>query len=185
MKGLFLLPITLTLLFGTSAFADFAKGWDAYNSGDYETALKEFKPLAEQGHGEAQFNLGLMYNNGQGVILDHVTAFKWFKLAAEHNKAVKQEGAESVVKAYEALHKYMQVTYINHAMYNLGAMYNNGDGVIQDFVRAYMWMNIAASQGHENAVLGRDMVQNNMTPSQVEKAKQLARDCVAKGYKDC
>jgi TPR repeat protein len=64
-------------------------------------------------------------------------------------------------------------------------MYNNGQGVIQDFVRAYIWMNFAASQGPENAVLGRDMVQNNMTPSQVEKARQLAHDCVAKDYKDC
>jgi TPR repeat protein len=126
-----------------------------------------------------------MYNDGQGVTQDYETAFKWFKLAAEHNRAVKPGTSEGVVKAQEAVFKYMQDLYINRAMYNLGAMYNNGDGVDRDLVRAYMWMKIAASLGNENAVLGRDMIQTNMTPAEVEKAQELVSECVAKNYKDC
>jgi len=51
MKGLFILPVLLFLLFGTPAFADFQMGWDAFYSGDYATALKELKPFSEQGVG--------------------------------------------------------------------------------------------------------------------------------------
>jgi len=41
---------------------------------DYQTAPTDFKKLAEQGNAEAQFNLGAMYDNGQGVPKDDVQA---------------------------------------------------------------------------------------------------------------
>ena len=47
--------------------ADLQKGLDAAQKGDFATALKEWKPLAEQGNARAQNNLGLMYVKGQGV----------------------------------------------------------------------------------------------------------------------
>ena len=59
-----LILILSTLSFGTPAFADFQKGLDAYNSGDYATAMSEWEPLAEEGISAAQGNLGLMY---QGI----------------------------------------------------------------------------------------------------------------------
>jgi TPR repeat protein len=55
-----------TLSLGTPAYADYLTGVDAYNSGDYVTALKEWKPLADQGNADAQFNLGWMYHTGHG-----------------------------------------------------------------------------------------------------------------------
>lgn len=48
-----------------------------------------------------------------------------------------------------------------------------------------MWANIAASNGHEGAKTNRDIVAEEMTPSQLEKATDLARECVKKEYKDC
>ena len=62
MKRLLILPVLLlTLLVGNSAFsADFQKGLDAAESGDYATALREWTPLAEQGDANAQYNLGVM-----------------------------------------------------------------------------------------------------------------------------
>ena len=54
MKGLFIFPVLLIFLFGTPAFADLEKGRDAYSSGDFATALKEFKPLAKQGDANGQ-----------------------------------------------------------------------------------------------------------------------------------
>ena len=61
---------------------DFEVGVEAWSRGKYETALKEFRPLAEQGHTEARLNLGIMYSQGQGVSKDDVQAYKWYTLAA-------------------------------------------------------------------------------------------------------
>ncbi len=59
--------VGLTLMLAKPAWADFQAGVDAYERGDYDTALKEWRPLAEQGHAQAQLNLGIMYSQGLGV----------------------------------------------------------------------------------------------------------------------
>ena len=89
------LPIllTVTVLLGSVGegwSADFLKGWDAYNKGDYATALREWKPLAEQGDASAQSLVGSMYNEGLGVPQDDKTAVKWYRLAAEQGFAAAQ-----------------------------------------------------------------------------------------------
>jgi uncharacterized protein len=114
---------------------------------------------AEQGNAGAQFNLGVMYNNGQGVPEDYKTAVKWFRLAAEQGQA--------------------------NAQFNLGVMYNNGQGVPQDYIRAHMWWNLAASSGYKDAVSGRDAVSKRMTPADISTAQKLARECARKNYKGC
>jgi hypothetical protein len=48
-----------------------------------------------------------------------------------------------------------------------------------------MWWNIAASLGDEDSMEFRDKVAEGMTPADISKAQQLARECVAKNYKDC
>ena len=161
MKRLLILPVLLlTLLVGTPASsADWKKGAAAYQSSDFATALREWTPLAKQGNADAQFNLGLMYHEGQGVPQDYKTAVKWYKLAAEQGDA--------------------------NAQTNLGNAYGRGQGVIQDNVYAHMWLNIAASSGDKGAVKNRDIVAGWMTPSQLEKSQDLARECVRKKYKGC
>ncbi len=150
----------LLLLSSTEGWsADFQKGVTAYNKKDYATALREWKPLAKQGNFSAQYLLGVMYRKGQGVPRDHKTAVKWLKLAAEQGDA--------------------------NAQLNLGLMYGDGAGVIQDNVYAHMWWNIAASSGDKDASENRDIVANRMTPSQIETAQKLARECVRKKYKGC
>jgi TPR repeat protein len=67
------------ILFPTIVWAgDFQKGWDAYSSTDYATAL-----AAEKGHAEAQYNLGVMHQNGWGVPVDEEEGIKWYLLAAD------------------------------------------------------------------------------------------------------
>ncbi len=61
---------------------DFEIGVNAWGRGKYETAIKEFRPLAEKGHTEAQFHLGIMYSQGLGVPKDYVQAYMWHTLAA-------------------------------------------------------------------------------------------------------
>ena len=139
--------------------ADFRKGDEAYMSGDYATALKEWTPLAEQGNTYAQYNLGIMYYNGKGVPQDYKEAVKWYTLSAEQGHIKAQN--------------------------NLGAMYGEGQGVLQDYVKAHMWYNISASNGNDTGGKNRDVKAKQMTPSQIEEAQRLAKECVAKNYKGC
>jgi len=71
---------------------DFQKGYAAYQSGDYATALREWTPLAEQGDAYAPYNLGGMYEFGTGVTQDHIYAHMWISLATSngHEKGGKQ-----------------------------------------------------------------------------------------------
>jgi TPR repeat protein len=92
---------------------DFDKGLAAAQSGDFATALKEWRPLAEQGDADAQSNLGVMYYNGNGVPQDYAQAVKWYRKAAEQGHADAQS--------------------------NLGVMYDKGEGVPQDYAQAVKW----------------------------------------------
>ena len=160
MESLLTTPLVILALLGPlHVGADFAKGIAAAQAGDDATAFQEFKKAAEQGHAKAQYNLGLMYDNGRGVLQDYKQAVKWYRLAAEKGIAKAQA--------------------------NLGLMYHNGRGVLHDSVYAHMWWNIAASEGHENAKKARDTIVQDMTQTQIAEANRLARECVAKEYKGC
>jgi TPR repeat protein len=163
MNRLLILPVLLlTLLVGTPAFsADFQKGVTAYESGDYATALREWYPLAEQGSAGAQFNLGVMYEKGQGVPQDDKTAVKYYRLAAEQGDAVAQFNlgvtyyvGQGVLQDYKTALKWYRLAaeqgYAS-AQYNLGWMYDNGTGVLQDYKTAVKWYRLATEQGHASA----------------------------------
>ena len=83
----FLVLAFLMTLYSPVAAQDFQKGLAAAQAGDFATALQEWKPLAEAGNADAQYNLGIMYNNGYGVPQDQKEATKWFRLAAEQGNA--------------------------------------------------------------------------------------------------
>ena len=126
---------------------------------DYKEAEKWWRLAAEQGYASAQNNLGWMYSKGKGVLQDHKEAIKWWRLAAEQGN--------------------------NKAQISLSAMYFAGDGVIKDIVIAHMWANIAGSEGHKYAKSFRELLVKEMTASQIEKAQDLARQCVSNNYKGC
>ncbi|MEX4618357.1 sel1 repeat family protein [Haemophilus influenzae] len=116
--------------FHYTAWADtpaqqFQQGFEATTRGDYHTAFKLWLPLAEQGYAGAQFNLGNLYANGQGVKQDDFEAVKWFRKAAEQGYA-KAQG-------------------------RLGNVYSDGIGVKQDDFEAMKWYRKAAEQGDTNA----------------------------------
>ena len=194
-KILATLLLGLSLISSSSWSADFGKGYTAYNSGDFATALREWTPLAEQGNASAQYNLGFMYDLGMGVLQDDKTAVKWYTLAAEqgnadaqYNLALMYKNGEGVLQDYKTAVKWYRLAAEQGnagAQYNLGWKYSNGEGVLQDDVYAHMWWNISASNGEKAAARNRDKVAKTMTPSQLEKAQDLARKCVAKNYKGC
>ena len=63
-----------------------------------------------------------------------------------------------------------------NAQYNFGVFYDNGLGVPQDKVRAYMWFNLSAAQGREGAAAFRDLIARRTTPAQIAEAQRLARE---------
>ena len=90
---------------------------------------------------------------------DYKKAMEWYALAAEQGDA--------------------------SAQYNLGVMYYNGQGVIQDYLYAHMWLNIAASNGSEVGGTLRDRLAAQMLPADISSAQNMARECVRKQYKGC
>jgi len=162
MRALTATFLTLTLLLFSAKeglSADFRKGLDAYNRGDYATALLEWKPLAEQGLAEAQHHIGFLYDDGQGVPENDKTAVKWYTLAAEQGYAAAQT--------------------------NLGVMYSTGQGVVQDIVYAYLWVSMAAANGNELGEKLKGAFARILTPSQTVEVQRLARECIEKNYKNC
>jgi TPR repeat protein len=126
----------LVLLLGLIAMAapvraDFESGLEAYTVGSFEQAAREWAPLAKQGDTAAQYHLGLLYEEGQGLAKDYDMARYWYLRAAENG-------------------------YVD-AYFSLGEMYAFGRGTQADRSLAYHWYTMAASLGHARAkeVMGR------------------------------
>src|SRR3990172_11424414 len=102
------LILLLSLFTLTAPTADFGSAMGLYQKGDYPAALKEFTVLAGQGDADAQFILGDMYAQGQGVTQDHVQAYKWYEIAS-------QNGARHAPAARDALKSKMSAEDINQA----------------------------------------------------------------------
>jgi TPR repeat protein len=96
--ALILIAFLLSIPLANSAFGgQFEDAKSAYDRGDYATAYRLFKPMAEQGHDEAQYNLGGMYAEGRGVPQDYGKAAKWFRKAAEQGHAEAQYNLDFVL----------------------------------------------------------------------------------------
>ena len=166
---------------------------------DFATAFRLWKPLADKGDANAQYNLGLMYANGRGVAQDYKEAVKWYRLAAaqgnanaQYNLGVMYDQGNGVAQDYKEAVKWYRLAAAQgdaRAQYNLGVMYDNGDGVAQDYTRAHMWFNLAASSltgdDGKRASTNRDNIAKKMTPSQIEKAHDMARKCQASNFQQC
>ena len=160
-KSLALVLLVVALGFAPQAVADpHDDGVAAYERGDYATALRLLRPLADQGDATAQHNLGVMYFYGRGVPQNYAQAVSWYRKAAEKGDA--------------------------DAQHNLGFMYHHGHGVPQDYVQAHMWINLAASRETDPkqrgvSVTARDTLAAKMTREQIARAQRLAGEWKPKG----
>lgn len=71
------------------------------------------------------------------------------------------------------------------ARYYLGVMYERSRGTEKDYVRAHMWLNLAAVAGNAMAGRNRDVISAQMTPQQIAEAQKMAKDCQAQNFKNC
>ena len=163
----------------------------AVERGDYATAMRELRPLAEQGLAAAQFNLGLLYANGQGVQKDDAQARQWYEKAAAQGHADAQVNlgilfvyGRGVPQDYKMAVYWLRLSANQGndlAQRKLGLMYERGDGVPQDYVQAYMWYILGAANGAKPRAVLRDALAKRMTPDQIDEAQKLAREWRPKG----
>lgn len=162
-----------------SAWADLKIGTDAYNSGDYATALSEWRSLAEQGDAISQHNLGLMYFKGHGVPQDYAQARHWWKKAAAQGQAEAQlalaqmyERGEGVKQSYTKAalwYQWAAEQKVAEAQFRLGQYYASGLGVEKDEKISGLWYRLAARQGHEEAVQAAGQELSNDEVAQLEE----------------
>jgi len=101
------------------------KGNRYYNAKDHSKAVQYYQLSADKGNSTAQFNLGVCYQNGQGVIPDYSKAVQYFQLSADQGNSTAQ--------------------------FNLGLLYQNGIGVSQDLSKALKYFQLSSIQGYSNA----------------------------------
>ncbi|MBF0583913.1 MAG: sel1 repeat family protein [Magnetococcales bacterium] len=131
---------------------------------DYGEAMRWFRLAADQGDAEAQNGVGTLYDNGKGVPKDYHEAARWFRLAADQGHVLARR--------------------------NLGWMYEKGQGFKRDYVLSYMWQYLAEKarieqQGKSGGGVDQcrlcDAVARKMTPEQVARAQERAREWSPKG----
>ena len=140
---------TLLLLLFVSACED-RRADKAYLRGDYEKARTDIEFLAYGGEPRAQYDLGVIYDQGQGVPQSDAKAMEWYERAAQQGEP--------------------------RAQYNLGLMYLNRQGVTPDLVKAYYWISLSANRGNVHARDARDFVSEKMSREQVADAKRRIQE---------
>lgn len=195
-KTLSMFGICIGILFLATlpVFADFDLGEQAYIAEDFEDAFHEWSPLASQGHAEAQNMLGFMYRWGQGVEQDFAKAQEWYKRSADqgHSRAqnnlgmIYLHGLGVPKDDQQAFYWFLRAAEQDNAagQNHLGLLYFKGKGVAQDYVQSYKWALLAANQGLDPALMALPMLEEVMTPAQIEAAKQLARKWKPKGEEE-
>ncbi|KAF7764502.1 hypothetical protein PCIT_b0520 [Pseudoalteromonas citrea] len=117
---------------------------------DKNKAIDLFERAANKNLAAAQFNLGVIYANGDGVIQSYHTAMDWYEKAAANNYSLAQ--------------------------FNLALMYYQGLGTDKNIEKSYIWNLIAEYNGNSDASKSRDLDEQQMSPSQVELATDIAND---------
>lgn len=177
--------ISLCLLVPAAAVGQFADGYAAFERGDYEAALRVWRPLAEAGDDLAQYSLGVIYYEGLSVPKDFVEAAIWFRLAAqqgnegaEYSLGVMYAEGRGVRPDAEQAVRWFRLAAdhgVDSAQFNLGLMYATGRGVPADPVVAYAWFILAAEQGHAEARIQKwGMEGVFLTTSQIRQGEALA-----------
>lgn len=147
-----------------AAHAEQDQGIQAYVDKDYAAALKIFRPRAADGDSTAQFALGMMYANGEGVAQNFKSAMFWYRLAAKQGHPA--------------------------AMHDIAVLYANGQGVPQDYSHAYAWYNLAAANASDETqrrldTKHRDDFAALLPPAQLAAAQELAGRCQSSGFEEC
>lgn len=150
---LFFVPLSsfIFVLTATHTHANsYDSGMDAYQNNQYDQAISIWKPLAEQGHAQAAYNLGFIYEFGYGVAPRDDEAFAWYLLAALQAHA--------------------------QAQHTVAWMYERGKGVKQDHAQALQWMSLIKNAAEAGVSPRDDVIQERMLAEQLQSELQHAAE---------
>jgi len=168
------------------ARADFQKGLQAYELGDYPTAYAEWRPDADKGDPHAQHMLGFLYAHGRGVGIDPAATVTWWTRSARQGFApaqytlgtlyLKGLGVERDAKTAAGwIGRAADAGYAD-AQYTLGVMHATGNGVDVDLGSSLMWLGLAAAtRGLDRNAYWND-IDKHLTPAQKLEAREIKRD---------
>lgn len=134
---------------GAASAQDFGAGLSAYNRGEYQQAMRNWRPLAEKGDARAQAGIGYLFLRGLGTDVDTDAAKSWYEKAAAQGQA--------------------------EAQLMLGVMYFFGQGVPRDFVWSYAWCEMAFINGSPEALDCRDASTDSMSDAQLRESFRLVQ----------
>jgi TPR repeat protein len=145
--------LAVLLIVPALSWAGTQEAIETYRVGDYAGAMTQFKELAAQGDAVAMYYLGILYDRGYGVPVDHAEAAKWFEKGAARGDSL--------------------------SAYHIGKMYAAGQGVQKDPVAAHVWLSLSAASApneRDAAYTRRDIrkLERGMTPEQIAEAKNRA-----------
>jgi TPR repeat protein len=143
--------IAISAVIAGSPEEDFRAGLSAFNGGDFATAMRLWRPLADSNDARSQAGIGFLYHRGLGVKTDDVQAAFWLRKAAEQGQAEGQ--------------------------LMLGSLYFFGLGVPQSYAAAYAWCELAQDNGHAEAPICRDAALQSLTEdAQLREAFRMVRE---------
>jgi len=146
-----LVVLSLTPAMAIPVDQPFREGLSAYNSGDFQKAMKIWMPLAQGEDPASQAGIGFMYHRGLGVTTDNHKAAYWLRKAAEHGQPEGQM--------------------------LLGSLYFDGAGVEKSYVKAYAWCDLAQDGGNADAQACRDAaLQSLKSKDDIKAAFRLSLD---------
>jgi TPR repeat protein len=157
-----------------------------------EGPLEGLRKTADQGNAQAQYRLGEMYDNGEGVAADDAEAVKWYRRAAEQGHPGAQwqlgykyeYGSGVAVDNVESIKWFRKAAEQGHgiAQFELAMRYHTGKGTAKDSVEAYNWVLLAETNGIAVDAY-KDLLEKEMTPEQIAEAQKQADAFVAETEK--
>ena len=175
----------------TSAVANFDKGVAAYAANNIPLALKEFSLAAELDDSRAQFNLGLMFEQGTGTVKSDQMALAWYiksgelgNMFAQYNVAVFYENGRGTEVDFSQAHLWYRKAVLQGdglAAGNLGMLYIRADGVVENKVAglALLILSTTLDRSPENIAKRNISMLKNITPDMVSAAQELSNEMIS------
>jgi TPR repeat protein len=159
MKKLTLLVLSIALFIPKFAYSsDLDLAIYDLNRGEFNAAIAQFEPLVAEGYAPAQYQMGLIYLNGYGVIKNPIKAVELLHLAVSQNYSDALFDLSLLYSEGEVVKKDLNTAYtlmkkaakkgLPRAQFNLGVMIYNGSGIPQDDFQASRWYQKAADQNY-------------------------------------
>jgi len=185
------------ILFSLNVSADnFNKGADAFDVKDYETALKYWIPLAEEGDSYIQYMVGsVYYKMGEKNKKNYKNSFKWMKKSAKQEYVpaytylgfLYSRGLGTKRNEKKAVKLWKDAAIEGHAQgqYNLGHYYFVGAGGIFNRVYGYAWIKISSLNSGEDREDMLNLIEDHLNESELKRAKNLVFKCKKNEFYNC